>query len=345
MPQLSPEIVARIYPSFVSTVYDSLVGPTAGTIPSFRHVCEKLWPRFVAPIICNEKPPGLDKRSEWDFSRLLVRNRALFQQEGEAVLVHHIVSDDPSSTPTGASNNIKNAITTSAPPSLAKKNLSSPLLSLPYLPTLILTSAFLASYIPARLDTIFFSKFSTSLAARKKRAYHCRHLKITSQLQSQTQGQDHLEDISYTTSKHAKKPRSGTKITKPALRSAMNPHSSSAVRAAGFTKPHPFPLERLLAIYHAIDPSPSLSATPAATKPLADVIYPELATLQRLRLLVPVSASAAAGGAGADGVEKWCLNASGGVESSPGALEGEWIIEMAKGIGVDVEEWLGGGLD
>jgi hypothetical protein len=44
-------------------------------------------------------------------------------------------------------------------------------------------------------------------------------------------------------------------------------------------------------------------------------------------------------------VEKWCLNASGGVGSSPGGLEGEWIVEMAKEIGVDVEEWLGVGLD
>src|SRR5438034_3049305 len=99
----------------------------------------------------------------------------------------------------------------------------------------------------------------------------------------------------------------------------------------------------MLAIYHAIDPDPSPSHKSTSTEPLADRIYPELATLQRLRLLVPVSASSAASGVAADGVEKWCLNIS-GVRSSAGPA-GEWIAEMARGVGVDVGEWLGGGLD
>jgi origin recognition complex subunit 5 len=48
---------------------------------------------------------------------------------------------------------------------------------------------------------------------------------------------------------------------------------------------------------------------------------------------------ASAGGSGSvnttsDDGEKWCVNVS-----------GDWIGEMAKGIGVEVGEWLAGGLD
>lgn len=47
------------------------------------------------------------------------------------------------------------------------------------------------------------------------------------------------------------------------------------------------------------------------------------------------SALSGSGGAGtADTGEKWCVNFS-----------GDWIGEMAKGIGIEVGEWLVGGLD
>jgi origin recognition complex subunit 5 len=81
-------------------------------------------------------------------------------------------------------------------------------------------------------------------------------------------------------------------------------------------------------------------------------VYAELATLRRLRLIVPSAAAAlsgggsgsngAGGGGGAGGTgnssadvgEKWCINVS-----------GDWIRDMAKEIGVEVGEWLAGGLD
>lgn len=79
---------------------------------------------------------------------------------------------------------------------------------------------------------------------------------------------------------------------------------------------------------------------------VADAIYAELATLRRLRLVVPAAGrdsssrmGASVGGSGSgnttsDAGEKWCVNVS-----------GDWIGEMAKGIGVEVGEWLAGGLD
>ncbi|EEH43450.2 uncharacterized protein PADG_08375 [Paracoccidioides brasiliensis Pb18] len=328
LPDLPPEAAMKLYPPFLSTVYDSLIGPTASTIPVFRSACEKLWPRFVSPITNKERPPGLNPRAQWDFSRLLVRNRALFQQQGEDVLVHHIISDNPLSVTTNS------ATSTSTKPYSIPKSSSPPTPALPYLPTLVLTSAFLAAHIPPRLDTIFFSKFSSSsLSARNKRAHHRRRLKVLSQSESHNQNPDTTEPCTSSKSTGKRQKSRHTKITKSALSSALASSSS----AASFINPRPFPLERLLAIYRAIDPNPP--TPPSTTKPIADMIYPELATLQRLRLLVPASS-----GSGVDGTEKWCLNASVAVSSSF-AGPSEWIAEMARGIGVEVGEYLAGGLD
>jgi origin recognition complex subunit 5 len=73
--------------------------------------------------------------------------------------------------------------------------------------------------------------------------------------------------------------------------------------------------------------------------PIADLIYPEVATLQRLRLLVPASSAAAATRGAIDGGEKWCLNVDVAVGSGL-SHNGEWMIEMGKSIGVDIEEYV-----
>lgn len=325
---LPPEISSKLYPHFISTIYDSLVGPTTSTIPVFRSICEKLWPQFVAPIVNGEPAPG--GNNEWDFARLLVRNRTLFRHRGEAALVHRIVPEE----------------STHAPGSVPKPLLSaaaapSPLPSLPYFPTLILTAAYLASHTPQRLDTIFFSKFSSSsLSARNKRAHHRRRLKVL----SRAQAEDAANQDPSTPSKKGK--RQKTRITKLTLESAFA--SSSATTSvpgggAGITGPstiltaRPFPLERLLAIYHAIDPNPP--ANPIRASAVSDAIYAELATLRRLRLVVPAGNRAGLAGTGSgnttsDTGEKWCVN-----------VAGDWIGELAKGVGVEVGEWLAGGLD
>ncbi|KAJ5716847.1 hypothetical protein N7488_002493 [Penicillium malachiteum] len=323
--------ISRIYPHFVATIYDTLVGPTAGSIPSFRSICDRLWPQFIAPLVQGETPPG--GNTEWDFARLLVKNRQLFRHQGESALVHRIVPET-SYTPTERFR--KPLAPTAAPSALP---------SLPYFSTLILTSAYVASHTPQRLDTIFFSKFSSSsLSARNKRAHHRRRLKVLSQSQAEERQQAANNDPS-TPNKKGKRVK--TRITKSTLSSAFATSSAttSAIGGAGgITGPstiltaRPFPLERLLAIYHAIDPNPP--ANPIRTGAVADQIYAELATLRRLRLVVPASghhnglASTTSGNTSADAGEKWCVNVS-----------GDWIGELAKGIGVEVGEWLAGGLD
>jgi origin recognition complex subunit 5 len=325
---LPDETSSRVYPHFVATIYDTLVGPTAGSIPTFRSICHRLWPLFVAPVVQGEAPPG--GNTEWDFTRLLVKNRALFRHQGESALVHRIVPEDTSAP----SKTLRKPMATSAAPSA--------LPHLPYFSTLILTSAYLASHTPQRLDTIFFSKFSSSsLSARNKRAHHRRRLKVLSQAQAEDRAAANDDP-----STPRKGKRTKTRITKSTLSNAFATSSAttSAVGGgAGITGPstilsaRPFPLERLLAIYHAVDPNPP--ENPIHTAAVADQIYAELATLRRLRLVVPASghvgfASTGSGNTSADAGEKWCVNVS-----------GDWIGELAKGIGVEVGEWLAGGLD
>lgn len=329
---LPPEVSSKLYPHFISTIYDSLVGPTTSTIPVFRSICKTLWPQFVAPIVNGETAPG--GNNEWDFARLLVRNRALFRHQGEAALVHRIIPEESTHAPGSIPKQ----------PLLSAASAPSPLPSLPYFPTLILTAAYLASHTPQRLDTIFFSKFSSSsLSARNKRAHHRRRLKVL----SRAQAEDHAasQDPS-TPSKKGK--RQKTRITKSTLESAFATSSATTSvpgGGAGITGPstiltaRPFPLERLLAIYHAIDPNPP--ANPIRASAVSDAIYAELATLRRLRLVVPAANRAGLGSTGtssgntsSDTGEKWCVN-----------ITGDWIGELAKGVGVEVGEWLAGGLD
>ncbi|EED15138.1 origin recognition complex subunit Orc5, putative [Talaromyces stipitatus ATCC 10500] len=341
--KLSTTSMLGIYTQFVVTVYDSLVGPTAGTIPSFRSICERLWPRFLQPMTSGEDP-GVG----WDFTRLLLRNRAMFKMQGESMLVHHIVSVPEETSKEQQQHKTKkrklNSISTSTTPKLP---------SLPYFPTLVLTSAYVASHTPQRLDTIFFSKFSSSsLSARNKRSHHRRRLKLL----SQTQADD--ENGHNSTPKKGKRVK--TKITKSMLNSAFATTSATTSAITGdnaasggaggggatqltgsstLLTARPFTLERLIAIYHAIDPNPPANAL--HTAPIADAVYNELATLRRLRLVVPASGgSTQTVGGGATAVmtadvgEKWCINVS-----------GDWVGELAKGIGVEVGEWLAGGLD
>ncbi|KAL5333480.1 hypothetical protein BJX70DRAFT_392137 [Aspergillus crustosus] len=339
---LSAETSSQLYTHFVSAVYDSLVGPTASSIPVFKSICEKLWSQFVAPITSGEAPPG--DSEGWDFSRLLVKNRSLFRRQGEAALVHHIVTED-APPPSIKGSLIKPSSQVSA------VTAPSPLPSLPYFATLVLTSAYLASHTPQRLDTIFFSKFSSSsLSARNKRAHHRRRLKVLSQAQA---AENAREANQPPTKRRGKGLRTKTRITKSILESAFATTSATTSASGGgpgITGPstiltaRSFPLERLIAIYHAIDPNPP--ANPLRLTAIADAIYAELATLRRLRLVVPTAgrASGSRMGLGSGGVssgnttadvgEKWCVNVS-----------GDWIGEMAKGIGVEVGEWLAGGLD
>lgn len=82
----TPEDLTRLWTRFIAAVWDSLGQSAARDIVSFREVCLRLWPLFTQPII-----EGLYGVKE--FSKLMVRNRGLFQSE--ACLLETIVPVAP----------------------------------------------------------------------------------------------------------------------------------------------------------------------------------------------------------------------------------------------------------
>ena len=73
---------AWLWSRFCAAVWDSLAKGAARDILSFQSVCHRLWKPFVRPI--QEGAYGTR-----DFSKLIVRNRTLFQSEN--VLLESIV--------------------------------------------------------------------------------------------------------------------------------------------------------------------------------------------------------------------------------------------------------------
>ncbi|TVY51572.1 Origin recognition complex subunit, partial [Lachnellula suecica] len=126
---------------FTSAVYDSLSKHSGRDIISFRTVCLRLWPRFIKPILDNQL-------SSTPFSRLLVANRSLFQND--SVLIPGIVSE-----------------LTQKPGNDTKTKYQGIATQLPYYSRLLLVSAYLASFNPPRLDIVHFMK-SASSKRRKK---------------------------------------------------------------------------------------------------------------------------------------------------------------------------------
>jgi origin recognition complex subunit 5 len=125
-----------LWPRFCAAVWDSLAQSCARDLASFRDVCHKIWRPFVAPIHKGDFGTR-------DFSRLLVAQRKLFQDEA-------VLSDSIISTSTERTTTIK-----------SKSN------DLPYYAKYIILAAYLASSNPARLDQIYFMK-SSERKRRKK---------------------------------------------------------------------------------------------------------------------------------------------------------------------------------
>lgn len=121
-----------VWNHFCSAVWDSLAKHSGRDILSFRAVCTRLWPSFVQPVLNGTY-------TSTPFSRLLVVNRALFQNDG--LLVPSIVD-----TPTQVKQGIG---------------------QLPYFSRLLLVAAYLASYNPPRTDQTYFMK-SAAAKRRKK---------------------------------------------------------------------------------------------------------------------------------------------------------------------------------
>ncbi|WPH04263.1 Hypothetical protein R9X50_00715200 [Acrodontium crateriforme] len=127
---------AWLWPRFVSAVWDSLAQNSARDLVAFRELCTKLWRPFVEPIVKGDFGTR-------DFSRLLVSQRRLFQDEN--VLLESIVPQtaDASVMQTAQGH------------------------ELPYFAKWLLVSAYLASFNPARMDALYFMKSSEKKRKKK----------------------------------------------------------------------------------------------------------------------------------------------------------------------------------
>ncbi|KAK4550866.1 hypothetical protein LTR36_000446 [Oleoguttula mirabilis] len=133
--EVHDEDKAWLWPRFCAAVWDSLAQNAARDLLAFRDVCHKLWRPFVAPIVKGDFGTR-------DFSRLLVAQRRLFQDE--SVLLDSIISQ-PTVTPQVKHQGHE----------------------LPYYAKWLLVAAYLASFNPAKLDALYFMK-STERKRRKK---------------------------------------------------------------------------------------------------------------------------------------------------------------------------------
>ncbi|KAI1004331.1 hypothetical protein K3495_g3881 [Podosphaera aphanis] len=68
---------------FTNAIYDSLSMHSGRDFVSFQALCLRVWPLFVRPILSGELCPT-------PFSRLMVANRSLFQNE--SILIHSMIS-------------------------------------------------------------------------------------------------------------------------------------------------------------------------------------------------------------------------------------------------------------
>ncbi|KAK5108832.1 hypothetical protein LTR62_007806 [Meristemomyces frigidus] len=123
-----------LWPRFCEAIWASLAQNAARDFTSFRDVCHKLWRPFVAPILKGDFGTR-------DFSRLLVAQRRLFQDE--SVLLHSIIATSETAVMKKVSH------------------------ELPFYAKWLLIAAYLASYNPAKLDALYFMK-SHERKRRKK---------------------------------------------------------------------------------------------------------------------------------------------------------------------------------
>lgn len=145
----SQENTLQIWTRFISAVYESLSKHSGRDILSFRALCLRLWPVFIRPILSEESEAK-------SFSRLMVANRSLFQND--CVLEHDIITSF--SKERIQSNSIANF-------NNHKERHMNIADLLPIYSRLILTACYVASFSPARNDSLVFIKMSTAKRRRK----------------------------------------------------------------------------------------------------------------------------------------------------------------------------------
>ena len=139
---------AWLWSRFCGAVWDSLGKGAARDVVTFRIVCERLWTPFVTPI--RDRSYGTR-----DFSKLMVKNRALFQSE--AALLQDIV---PFPIPAARTRPLQREMIEAHEKHLGSTNEYTLAEShdLPSYTSYLLIAAYLASYNPSRQDQILFMK-------------------------------------------------------------------------------------------------------------------------------------------------------------------------------------------
>ncbi|KAK5095263.1 hypothetical protein LTS08_008162 [Lithohypha guttulata] len=356
-PSIKQEKLHNIYNQFATVVYDTLIAPTTNSIVKYRQTIKRLWPRFVWPLVSGEKPAGRSTNNEWDFARLLSRNRILFQSEGEESLQERLISvanlpstfeelvlhkaeqderltiQPVSSTPTTSKSPFK-----PVQPPLTKDHAPQGPPLLKFFSTLLLLSAYLASHTHPKHDIVLFSRLSNASSTnRRKKKYLARSraggitktpTKSPSKKDaSAPHGDDDNDNDTFNTTP-SKKRKTSTKDLGLALPTTSTPKKERADRSmrAIFEKTsniaRPFILERAIAILRAIHPDGIKMG-----KGIADRVYAELAELERLRLVVRADER---GKVAVEDIleEQWkCV------------VGREWVVEAGRVWGVGIEGW------
>ena len=330
------------YSLFATTVYDSLLSPTSLSQSHFQRTCQTLWPRFIWPYLSGEQPPGKGKNAKWDFPKLLVRQRALFQNAGDETLAARLLPKTPATTfeelqreqerlaeSTAENDGPATSSTLSRPTSfrnaaLTSQPLKSPLL--PLFPTILLTAAYLASHTPPKLDILLFSRLSSSSrSARIKKSYHRRKLFQSPSKQKATSSSAPVTAVG------GEGVAGGGGVGK-----STTPRKKIAGKSGlemNLNLPRSFTLERLIAILRAVHP-----AGVGRGRSVVDRVAREVAELERLRLVVSTDGAGASGGFGTRALDdvggeerRWRVNVPRGfVEDLGGRYEG--VVEGVGGL-------------
>lgn len=152
LPGATQPETAALWTRFCAAVHDGFVRSASRTLPTFRHACRALWPRFTGPVAAGTL-------SARDFSKLLVAARAHFHDE--SLLNPGVVSEPPPKPPlVPPSTDGARVHGPGRPRPPAAAPVTAELVGLlPMAARLLLLSAYLASHNTARHDLTLFSTY------------------------------------------------------------------------------------------------------------------------------------------------------------------------------------------
>ncbi|EXJ92259.1 hypothetical protein A1O3_00809 [Capronia epimyces CBS 606.96] len=341
--------ISKLYAQFALTVYDSLIAATSSTsIPRYRSTCHKLWPRFIWPLVSGQEPPGTGtgRGQTWDFAKLIVQNRALFQLEGERAL-HRTLSTstqkralaetdslgtvsrsqsigergapDAPSTPSNGVLSASGPPRDARSPSLLSRTASTNPPLLKHFSTLILVSSYLASHTLPKHDILLFSRLSSSSATMSRKIRRLRQMPTKRK----------------STSTPTASPSKNNSESKPRPKTRAK---SLFAANAGLGVARPFTLERLVAILRAVHPH-GIPNRPGHG--VSDRVYRELGELEKLRLVVRASGPSFSGGSATLGSSS--TSAGGGDDGSEERwrvnVSRDWVVDMGKVWGMGISEY------